>query len=712
MALSSDLLSQFAKLAKPDAPASEGTTVTGTAKSYDGEMYVQLDGSDQLTPIASSTAGIKDGDRVTVLIKNHTTTVTGNVSDPSVSGSVVSDIEQDVSDQISEFEIVIADKVSTEQLDAEKARIDELVAENATIKGQLTADSAKIEDLEAADATITGRLDAAEGDIDQLTTSKLDASVAEITYAEITDLEAVNADFRTLESDYGTFKELTADNIAANAADISDIRADMVTTEVLEANYANIDFANIGDVAIENLFSKSGMIEDLVVSSGTITGQLVGVTISGDLIEGNTIKADKLVVLGSDGLYYKLNVNGESVAAEQTEYNSLNGSVITANTITAEKINVNDLVAFDATIGGFKITESSLYSGVKSSSDNTTRGVFLGDDGQFAVGDHESFLKYYKDVDGEWKLAISADSLSMEAGGFDDVIDDAIADKLSNLSIGGRNLIRNSETLIYSDYVLSGQAADPSQTDPTNRLEAVTVAGPYGKVGECAKFVIEVAPATLTFSSITSAGNEYVYGCWAKSDAAGYLSMEGSTASTSTEWGRFVKGFTAAVESLTLTFDVPGTYYLFQSKLELGNIATDWTPAPEDLMNDIQNVETSLTTRLEQTGEGWNFSFEQISSEVEQLGDEVSVNYETQLKYIKFIDGEIWLGRDPEEGEDDFKVVISNERIRFLQNNTEVAYISNNSMSITNATVQSRLDLGRFSFVPRANGNLSFRYVG
>ena len=65
-----------------------------------------------------------------------------------------------------------------------------------------------------------------------------------------------------------------------------------------------------------------------------------------------------MVVKGSDGLYYKLNTDGSTVESEQTEYNSLNGSVITAKSITATKISVDDLVAFGATIGGFNITKS------------------------------------------------------------------------------------------------------------------------------------------------------------------------------------------------------------------------------------------------------------------------------------------------------------------------------------------------------------------
>ena len=62
--------------------------------------------------------------------------------------------------------------------------------------------------------------------------------------------------------------------------------------------YASIDFSNIGIAAMEKFYSESGLIKNVVVGDQTITGELVGVTIKGDLIEGNTIKADKLVIKG------------------------------------------------------------------------------------------------------------------------------------------------------------------------------------------------------------------------------------------------------------------------------------------------------------------------------------------------------------------------------------------------------------------------------
>ena len=433
MALSNDLISQFAKITKPEAnDTPKESIVYGTAVEYSGKMYARLDGSDRLTPIITTT-GIKAGDRVTVTIKNHSAIITGNITSPSAGKDdvdAVKDQVDEIGNQITEFEIVIADKVSTKEFDAQVGRIDELVSDNILVKGELEANSADIDKLKADNVTITGDLTAANAEIETLKTTKLDASIAEITYATITNLDAVNAYIHNLEADYGVFVDLTTETLAAIDAEIKNLDTEKLSAEDAKLIYANIDFANIGKAAIENFFSKSGMIGDLVVGDGTITGTLVGVTIKGDLIEGGTVKADKLVVQGSDGLYYKLNVTGETVAAEQTEYNSLSGSIITAKSITAEKVNVNDLVAFGATIGGFHITEDSLYSGVKETVDNTTRGIFMGDDGQFAVGDSSNFLKFYKDKDGTYKLAISASQLVLGSGSanVEDVMNDAITD--------------------------------------------------------------------------------------------------------------------------------------------------------------------------------------------------------------------------------------------------------------------------------------------
>lgn len=326
MLLPSDLISKFVKITKDDKKTKTETTVYGTVVESNGTKYVRFDGADenQLTPVVMS-VDAEDGERVSVLLKDHIATVTGNMSSPAV--------------------------------------------RTETVKGV-------VEDVEADKKIVTDTLIAQKADIEKLRADMID----------VEDLNAVNAKIENLE----------ADKLSAKDA---------------ELKFANIDFANIGEAAIEKIFADSGIIADLVMSEGHVTGRLVGVTIVGDIIEGNTVKADKLVILGTDGLYYKLNTDGVTTTAEQTEYNSLNGSIITAKTITAEKVNVDDLVAFGATIGGFHLTKNSIYSGVKKSVDNTTRGIYQDTDGQFVAGDASRFIKFYKDADGTYKLAISANSI-------------------------------------------------------------------------------------------------------------------------------------------------------------------------------------------------------------------------------------------------------------------------------------------------------------
>lgn len=415
VALSNDLASQFAKLLNDgNDKKQKETSMYGTFVESGKKKYVKLDGSELLTPVIQ-TAAAKDGERVTVTVKNRTAVVTGNLSSPAArSGDV-----EDLSAKVLSVEELMAKKVSTDELEATIGRIETLETDNATIRDTLTAQSAKIDDLETDNATINGTLTAQSAKIDNLETTKLSAEIAEITYATITNLDATNVAIRNLDADYGKFKDATVESFRATEADIESLNTTKLSAEQADIRYANIDFSNIGKAAIEQFYATSGIIKDLVIGDQTVTGELVGVTIKGDLIEGNTIKADKLVVKGSDGLYYKLNVSAETVETEQTDQNSLNGSIITAKSITATKISVEDLVAFDATIGGFNITDNAIYSGVKSSVDNTTRGIYQDKDGQIAFGDGDSFLKYFKDKDGKYKLAISADNIKFSASNKD-----------------------------------------------------------------------------------------------------------------------------------------------------------------------------------------------------------------------------------------------------------------------------------------------------
>ena len=420
MALDADLIKKFVEVTNDTGTTKEtGKDIYGTAKVTDTGIYVQLDGSDILTPVSMATDA-KDGDRVLVTIENHKARISSNITSPA-SGRGATDLYSETVDALGNL-------VVSGELRAAKEYVDTLIADDVTT-GRLKASVGYIDDLTAKDITAES-IKANEADIEKLKADSLTANSAvikdlEATKATVDTLVTGDVTTDTLRAASGYISELKSKNITAE-----DINATKATVDTLDTTYASIDFANINQAAVEKLFSDSGIIKDLIVSDGKITGELVGVTIKGDLIEANSLKADKLVVLGEDGLYYKLNVNalGETTASSDPKYqNGLDGSVIVANSITAEKVAVDDLVAFNATIGGFNITENSIYSGVKSSVGNTTRGIYLDSEGQFSFGEGTNFITYYKSTDGTYKLAISADNIRLGSGiVINDVADEAI----------------------------------------------------------------------------------------------------------------------------------------------------------------------------------------------------------------------------------------------------------------------------------------------
>ena len=259
--------------------------------------------------------------------------------------------------------------------------------------------------------TLAGSLSELKISVGQIEANYIRAEEADIKYATIDSLKALEIETASIKSEYAKFESTVTDELAANKALINELDVEKLNATDADLKYANIDFSNIGVAAMEKFYSESGLIKNVVVGNQTITGELVGVTIKGDLIEGNTLKADKLVIKGKDGLYYKLNTDGTGVTSEQTDENSLNGTVIQAKSITADKVAVTDLVAFGADIGGNHIGNSSIYSGAKTSALNTTRGFYLGSDGQVGIGDTNNYIQFFKDNDGAFHLRISAEDI-------------------------------------------------------------------------------------------------------------------------------------------------------------------------------------------------------------------------------------------------------------------------------------------------------------
>lgn len=186
-----------------------------------------------------------------------------------------------------------------------------------------------------------------------------------------------------------------------------------------------------------------------------------------------------------------------------------------------------------------------------------------------------------------------------------------------------------------------------------------------------------------------------------------------------------------------------GSVTIMNLKLEVGNKSTDWSPAPEDVNGNIESLRKETTTqstnilqtckelvstatetciredafeeyqslvstRFEQTANDFKMQFTSVQSSIDSVNADLQEKYGERVKYIRFVDGDIVLGEDGNS----LTLTIENDRLTFKQDNKEVAYFAYNKLYIVDAEFISSLRVGKFAYVPGANGNLSFRKVG
>lgn len=501
MSLDKKVIKDFVAAVNKKEETKTPTILTGTVHREGGTVSVKIDGSESLTPV-STVINVEDGERVTVIIENHKAMITGNLSSPAARGNEVEDLK-----------VVLADKVSTAELKAITAKVGQIDGDVANFKEttteKLTAQDANIKKIDGDVAnfkeTTTEKLSANEANI-----KKIDGDVASFKETTTEKLNANSAAIGSLDSTFANFKDATVEKFKANEASIEDLKTGKLSAKDADLKYANIDFSNIGKTAMEYFYAQSGLVKDVKIGDATITGELVGVTISGDLLKGNTVVADKLVIKGSDGLYYKLNTDGMSVEKEQTDYNSLNGQVIRAKSITATKIDVEDLVAFGATIGGFKISQDSIYSGVKESVGNTTRGIYMDNDGQFVFGDASQYVKFYKISEGKYKLAIAVEDLYIGSANVADAISDAknTADNAASVASSAKSTAESASSAASTANSTANAAKSTAEGASKTASDAASTASAANRTAANAKSTAdqvksEVDTANTNITAIT-----------------------------------------------------------------------------------------------------------------------------------------------------------------------------------------------------------------
>lgn len=449
MALSKNLISDFVKATTDDKKTAEETTLYGTIVEYNGRKYVRLDGSDMLTPYTATVAA-KAGERVRVSVGKHSATVTGNVSSPAARTGDVEELGQ----KVDTFDAVVANKATIKDLEVERARVDDLVADNVVIKNQLTADSAEIKDLKADNVDIKGKLTARDAEIENLKANKIDAEVVSANYATIKNLEATQASVKELSANKANITDLTAATGRIDKLESKDIE-----TDKLIAGKADIDLANVNNAWINKGVLKDGSIGSAAIHEGALTNAKIAdatieaakiKSINADSIVAGTIKTERLIIAGPDGQ--------DSIVKAINIANGVSEAEVNGQKIQAASIDVVDLSAFQAKIAQFDMSQNAIYSG-KLAINDPTRGVYISTTG-LGLGDgaltskKESPIQMY--ADGVFKLKGKNSSLEFNP------VTDMLDINVSKFRIGSK------EAATVDNTVKSTLEQFYSSTSPTS----------------------------------------------------------------------------------------------------------------------------------------------------------------------------------------------------------------------------------------------------
>lgn len=310
-----------------------------------------------------------------------------------------------------------------------------------------------------------------------------------------------------------------------------------------------------------------------------------------------------------------------------------------------------------------------------------------------------------------------------------DSINQNVTKKFDDLQIGGRNLLLNSADLTKWD-----QSVGPAIPDSDGYFK-VTYDGPSTWWG---------TRQTVTLK----AGQTYTLSGWCKGNEARLYAYANDTdqyctEANTTSTGKFLSvTFTPkqATSFYIICYAKKGiiNYYKLP-KLEKGNKATDWTPAPEDYLtsdettgkltelrqevnsnieqtgeaikssvyekvymkDDVDSLLSYVNTEVEQTKTSWQVTFNQLVKQLNDYSDGSDAAFDEIRKYIRFEDGNILLGNSSSP----LILRIRNDRIQFLQNGYEVAYISDQRMYNTTCEIINQLRIADSAWTVETNSN-------
>lgn len=169
-----------------------------------------------------------------------------------------------------------------------------------------------------------------------------------------------------------TVDEANAKYISADKIDAITLAVEEAVVEKLSTDFADIHLANIDVADIGKFYANSGLLKDVTIVEGHITGELNAVRINADVIKSGTLAIDRLLVTGENSIVYQINVNSSGLSLEELsdkkyqEY--LNGTDIVANSITAKQIAAKSITASEIDVESIfaqDITATGKITGLK-----------------------------------------------------------------------------------------------------------------------------------------------------------------------------------------------------------------------------------------------------------------------------------------------------------------------------------------------------------
>lgn len=121
----------------------------------------------------------------------------------------------------------------------------------------------------------------------------------------------------------------------------------------------------------------------------------------------------------------------------------------------------------------------------------------------------------------------------------------------------------------------------------------------------------------------------------------------------------------------------------------------------------FEEYKESISTQFTQSASAFSLQFDKLVSQITTLNGATNQQFSEIKKYIRFEDGNIILGRS----DSPLTLRIQSDRISFILDNVEIAYFSSGRLYVDNLEAITTLTVGRFAWIPRANGNLSLKMI-